>query len=163
MICKKITFFLISLVLCAPAFAETSIDNGPDIYVPDYRLERILQTASGDLYAVRDSLKRIDGFVEFWARVVPKDQSEKTQQFWNSEKITLTANTAYSHFKIHFYCRDNTAAIPAVYLFDDESQPIYSLVVLMDDPYMTNDKPLTRQLKGLACSGKLDWLNDRTE
>lgn len=163
MICKKITFLLMILFLCSPAFAETSIDNGPEIYVPDYRLEKILQKPAGDLFAVRGSLKRIDGFVELWARVVPKDQSEKTQQFWNSEKIALTANTAYSHFKIHFYCRDNTAAIPAVYLFDDESQVIYSLVVLMDEPYPTKDKPLTHQLKGLACSGALDRLNDRIE
>jgi len=163
MICKKISSFLLSLFLCSPAFAETIIDNGPNIYVPDYRMEKILQTPAGELYAVRDSLKRIDGFVELWARVVPKDQSEKTQHFWNSEKIALTANTAYSHLKIHFYCRDNTAAIPAVYLFDDESQLIYSLVVLMDEPYPTKNKPVTHQLKGLACSGKLDRLNDRIE
>lgn len=163
MICNKITLFLLSLVLCSPVFAETTIDNGPEIYVPDYRLERILQNPAGDLYAVRGSLKRIDGFVELWARVVPKDQSEKTQQFWNSEKIALTANTAYSHFKIHFYCRNNTAAIPAIYLFDDESELLYSLVVLMDEPYPTTNKPLTHQLKGLACGGTLDRLNDRIE
>lgn len=160
MIRRKLMTLFITLLLCVPAFAETSDNNGPRIYVPDYQLEKIYQAPAGDVYAVRDSLKRMDGFVELWARVIPKDHSEKTLFIWNNEKIAVTANTSYSHLKLHFYCREDKAAIPAMYLFDDESRLIYSLVVLMDDPFPTKDKPVINQLKNLACSGKLDWVNN---
>lgn len=160
MISRKIMVLFFTMVLHATAFAETSTDNGPNVYVPDYQLEKIYQAPAGDIYAVRGSLKRIDGFVELWARVIPKDQSDKTLSFWNREKVAVTANTSYAHLKLHYYCKENKAAIPATYLFDDENQLIYSLVVMMDDPLSINGKPATTQLNKLACSGKLDWVNN---
>ncbi len=160
MIRRSIVALFITLILCVQAFAETSTDNGQYVYVPDYQLEKIYQTPAGDIFAVRDSLKRVDGFVELWARIIPKDLSEKTLTFWNREKVAITSNTSYSHLKLHFYCQESKASIPATYQFDDESQLIYSLVVMMDDPFSTKDKPVTSQLNKLACSGKLDWLNN---
>lgn len=151
---------LLAVALSVPAFADTEVNNGPNIYVPDYRLQKIYQTGSGDIYAVRGSLRRMGDFIELWARVVPKDRNQETLDAWNREKIALTADTAYAQIKLHLYCKSGMAAIPAAYMLDSYSQIISSSVVMMDDVFTVADKPVLGQLKKLSCSGRIDGLSD---
>lgn len=160
MIYKAFFALCFTFILCAPAFAETDKNNGPNIYVPDYRLEKISQDPSGDIYAVRGGFRRMGNFVELWARIIPRDHEEKTLDIWNSEKIAVDSNTAYAHVKLHFYCSSSEVAIPAVYMFDKWSQLIDSRVVMMDEPFSTTNKPIVKRIKELACNSKFDRLGD---
>ncbi len=160
MIRKKFIAMFLTLVSCTPALAETDLNNGPNIYVPDYRLEKIYQVPAGDIYAVRGSLRRLGNFVDLWTRVIPRNSQKKTLDVWDIEKIALTPNTAYAQLNIHFYCGGSETAIPATYLFDQESQLISSRVMLLDEPFSTDDKPILKHIKKLACSGKLNRLSD---
>lgn len=163
MIRKKFIALFLTLISCVPALAETDLNNGPNIYVPDYRLEKIYKVPAGDIYAVRGSLRRLDNFVELWTRVIPRNSQKKTLDVWEREKIALTSSTAYAQLNFHFYCNGSEAAIPATYLFDQESQLISSRVVMLDEPFSTDDKPIIKHIKKLACGGKLDRLSDGRE
>lgn len=160
MISKKILALFLTLISGTPVFADTEKYNGPNIYVPDYRLEKIYQFPECDIYAVRGSLKRMDNFVELWARIIPRNNEQKTLDLWNREKIAIDANIAYAHLNLHFYCASSEAAIPATYLFDRYDQLVNSLVVMMDERFSTADKPILKQIKKLACGGQLDRLSD---
>lgn len=160
MICKSFLALCFTFALCAPVFADTDQNHGSNIYVPDYRLEKIYQVPAGDIYAVRGGFRRLDNFVELWARIIPRDHEQKTLDFWKNELIPVDNKTAYAHVKLHFYCRSSEVAIPALYLFDEWSQLINSRVVMMDEPLSTKGKPVLKQIKELACSGKIDKLGD---
>lgn len=157
---RSIIALLLMIALSAPAFADTAMNNGPNIYVPDYRLQKIHQDSAGEIHGVRGSLRRMGDFIELWARVVPRDNSQKTLDIWNREKIAVTADTAYAQIKLHLYCSSDMAAIPAAYMLDGYSQIISSSVVMMDDVFSTRDKPLLSHLKKLACSGSINRLSD---
>lgn len=160
MICRKILTLCFTIFFCAPAFAETDSNHGPKIYVPDYQLEKIYQNPAGDIYALRRSLRRMENFVELWARIIPRDHEEKTLDLWKSEMIPVDSNTAYAQVKLHFYCNSSEAAIPATYLFDKWSQLIDSQVVMLEKPFSTKDKPIIKRIKDMACNGELNRLRD---
>ena len=157
---RSIIALLLTIALCAPALADTTANNGPNIYVPDYRMQKIYQDRIGEIYGVRGSLRRMGDFIELWARVIPKNSSQEVLDSWNREKIAITADTAYAQVKLHLYCSSNMAAIPAAYMLDNYSQIIASSVVMMDDAFALGDKPVLSQLEKLACSGKIDRLSD---
>lgn len=157
---SSIITVLLMIVLCAPAFADTAMNNGPNIYVPDYRMQKIYQDSTGEIYAVRGSLRRMGDFIEFWARVIPKDKSQKILDSWNREKIAINTDTAYAQIKLHLYCSSGMAAIPAAYMLDNYSQIISSNVVMMDDLFTISDKPVLSQLRKLACGGSINRLSD---
>ena len=157
---RGIIALLLVAAMCVPAFADTIVNNGPNIYVPDYRMQKIHQDPAGDIYGVRGSLRRMGDFIEIWARVVPKDNSQKTLDSWNRENIAITPDTAYAQIKLHIYCGSGTAAIPAAYMLDSYSQIIASKVVMMDDVFSIRDKPVLSALKKLACSGSISRLSD---
>lgn len=156
MILKNICALYLALIFCTPAFAETEKNHGSNIYVPDYRLEKIYQVPEGDIYTVRGGLKRMDDFVELWTRIIPRDNDPKTLDIWKSEKVAVNYKTAYAQVKLHFYCSASEAAIPAAYMFDEWSQLIDSKVDMMDEPFSIKDKPIINQIKKLACNGKID-------
>lgn len=158
----KLAFFL-TLISCVSASAVTTRYDGPNVYVPDYRLEKIYQVSDSDIYAVRGSLKRMDNFVELWVRIIPRNNQQKTLDLWNREKIAIDAKTGFVHLNLHFYCASNKAAIPATYLFDQYDQLVDSIVMMMDEPFSIDDKPILKHIKKMACSGKLDRLSDYRE
>lgn len=158
----KLALFL-TLISCASASAVTTKYDGPNVYVPDYRLEKIYQVPDFDVYAVRGSLKRMENFVELWARIIPRNNQQKTLDLLSREKVVIDAKTGYAHLKLHFYCSSNETAIPATYLFDQCDQLVDSIVMMMDEPFSTDDKPILKHIKKMACSGKLDRLSDYRE
>jgi hypothetical protein len=155
-IVRSIVVGCLLLTLSTPALSETDKYIGSKIYVPDNRLEKIFEVPEGEVFIVRGNTRRMDNFVELWARVVLRNHDQETIDMWNNEKVAVNFDVDYAHFKMHFYCNNNQAAIPAAYLFNRWSELIDSKVVLIDEPFSTENKPVTKHIKNLACSGRLD-------
>lgn len=155
MIIRSIFACCLLLSLNTPAFSETDKYISTKAYVPENRLEKLLEVPEGDVYVVRGNVRSMDNFVELWARITLRNNDQETLDMWNNENVIVNSMTGFAHLKLHFYCKTNEAAIPAVYIFNKWSEMIDSKVVMIDEPFTTKNKPVLHHLKELACNGKM--------
>lgn len=153
MIIRSIFVVCLLFTLNKPAFSETDKYISTKVYVPDNQLAKVFEVSEGEIYVVRGNIKRMENFVELWARIILRNHDQTTLDMWNNENLVVNSNVDYAHIKMHFYCNKSEASFPAVYLFNKWSELVDSKVVLIDETFSTKDKPVIRRIKELACSG----------